>query len=141
MNTVKTLLTGICLFFSYLLSAQQKDTQSDLPYSNKIEVSNETLESLFQASGQISIDLAPGFHLEGAIQNRSEHGNSVVSLLINVQSRPGGMLNISRYRDEKGHLFYAGRLLKLHEQEGMMLVEKDNHYYFIETQQKFLVSE
>jgi hypothetical protein len=141
MNTVKTLLTGTSLFFSLLLSAQQKDSQSDLPYSNKIEVSNETLETLFLASGQISLDLAPGFHLEGIVQNRSEHGNSVVSLLINVQSRPGGMLNISRYRDEKGHLFYAGRLLKLHDQEGMMLVEKENHYYFIETQQRFLVSE
>jgi hypothetical protein len=141
MNTVKTFFTGVCLFFSLLLSAQQKDSQNDLPYSNKIEVSNETLESLFMASSQISLDLAPGFHLEGTIQNKSEHGNSVVSLLINVQSRPGGMLNISRYRDEKGRLFYAGRLLKLHDQEGMMLIEKDNHYYFIETQQKYLVSE
>jgi hypothetical protein len=141
MNTVKTLLTGICLFFSLLLSAQQKEPQNDVPYSNKIEVSNETLELLFTASGKISLDLAPEFHLEGTVENRSEHGNSVISLLINVQSRPGGMLNISRYRDEKGHLFYAGRLLKLHDQEGMMLIEKDNHYYFIETQQKFLVSE
>jgi hypothetical protein len=123
------------------MSAQQKDSPTDLPYSNKIEVSNQALESLFQTSGPISIEMASGFRLEGNIQNRAEHGNSVISLLIKVDSRLGGMLSISRYKDPKGNIYYAGHLLKLHEQEGMMLVEKDQHYYFIETQQRFLVAE
>ena len=141
MHILKTSLSSICLLCSLLLSAQQKDPPSDLPYSNKIEVSNQALESLFQASGHISIQLAPGFLLEGKIQNKSDHGNSVISLLVKVDSRPGGMLSISRYKDPKGNIFYAGHLLKLHEPEGMMLVEKDQHYYFIETQQRFLVAE
>jgi hypothetical protein len=140
MNTLKTILTGSGLIFSLILSAQ-KNSSTDLPYSNKIEVSSKALETLFLAPDIISLDLAPGFRLEGKIKNKSDHGSSVKSLLIQVDSRPGGMLSISRYTDPKGNIYYAGHLLKLHEQEGLMLVEKDQHYYFIETQQRFLVAE
>jgi hypothetical protein len=141
MNTLKTILTGLGLLFSLILSAQKSDSPTDLPYSNKIEVSSQALESLFIAREIISIDLASGFRLEGKIKNKSEHGGSVISLLIKVESRPGGMLSISRYTDPKGKIYYAGHLLKLHDPEGLMLVEKDQHYYFIETQQRFLVTE
>jgi hypothetical protein len=140
MNTLKTILTGSGLIFSLILSAQ-KNSSTDLPYSNKIEVSSKALETLFLAPEIISLDLAPGLRLEGKIKNKSDHGSSVKSLLIQVDSRPGGMLSISRYTDPKGNIYYAGHLLKLHEQEGLMLVEKDQHYYFIETQQRFLVAE
>jgi hypothetical protein len=141
MNTLKTILSSSCLLFSLVLSAQKKDSTVDLPYSNKIEVSSKALESLFLSTENISTDLAPGFHLEGAIQNKITHGNSVVSLLVKINSRPGGMLSISRYTDPQGNKSYTGHLLKLHETNGMMLVEKDQQYYFIETQQKFLVAE
>jgi hypothetical protein len=141
MNTLKTILTSFGLLFSMILSAQKSDTPTDLPYSNKIEVSRQALESLFLATEIISLDLSPGFRLEGKIKNKSEHGGSVTSLLIKVESRPGGMLSISRYTDPKGNIYYAGHLLKLHDTEGLMLVEKDQHYYFIETQQRFLVAE
>jgi hypothetical protein len=141
MNTLKTILSGICLLFSLLLSAQKKDSPPDLPYSNKIEVSDQALEALFQSPEIVSLDLAPGFRLEGKIQNRSDRGHSVISLLIHVDSDPGGMLSISRYKDPKGKIYYAGHLLKLHDADGMILVEKDKHYYFIETQQRFLVAE
>lgn len=141
MNTLKTILIIISLLWSILLSAQQRDSSADLPYSNKIEVANQALETLFQSPKNVSIELAPGFRVEGNILNRSEHGMSVVSLLIKVESGRGGMLTISRYKDPTGKIFYSGRLLKLHEPEGMMLVEKDHHYYFIETQERFLVSE
>ncbi len=141
MNTPKTILTGFGLLFSLILSAQKSDSPTDLPYSNKIEVSSSALESLFLAPEIISLDLAPGFHLDGKIKNKSEHGSSVISLLIKVDSRPGGMLSISRYTDTKGKIYYTGHLLKLHDPEGLMLVEKDQHYYFIETQQRFLVTE
>ena len=127
--------------FCLILSAQKSDTPADLPYSNKIEVSGQALESLFHATDIISLDLSPGFRLEGEIKNKSEHGSSVTSLLIKVESRPGGMLSISRYTDPKGNIYYTGHLLKLHDPEGLMLVEKDHHYYFIETQQRFLVAE
>ncbi|HEY4936483.1 MAG TPA: hypothetical protein VII44_07875 [Puia sp.] len=141
MNTLKTILSCFCLLFSLMLSAQKKDSPPELPFSNKIEVSDQALEALFQAPENISMDLAPGFRLEGKIKNKSNHGNSVISLLIKLETSPGGMLSISRYKDPKGRIYYAGHLLKLHEPEGMMLVEKDQHYYFIETQQRFLVSE
>jgi hypothetical protein len=141
MNTLKAIITGFSLLFSLMLSAQKNDSPADLPYSNKIEISGQALEYLFIAPEIISLDLAPGFRLEGKIKNKSEHGHSVVSLLIKVDSRPGGMLSISRYTDPKGNIYYSGHLLKLHEPEGLMLVEKDQHYYFIETQQRFLVAE
>jgi len=38
MNTLKTILTGLGLLFSLILSAQKSDSPTDLPYSNKIEV-------------------------------------------------------------------------------------------------------
>jgi hypothetical protein len=141
MNTLKTILTGSGLLLSLILSAQKNDTPADIPDSNKIEINSQVLESLFLAPETISLDLAPGFRLEGKIKNKSSHGSSVTSLLIKVDSRPGGMLSISRYKDPKGNIYYSGHLLKLHEPDGLMLVEKDQHYYFIETQQKFLVSE
>ncbi len=99
------------------------------------------LESLFQSKEKVSLDLGPGFHLEGTIENKSDHGHSVVSLLVKMENKPGAMLSIDRYRDQNGNISYSGRLLKLHETGGLMLVEKDGHYYFIETEQKFLVAE
>jgi hypothetical protein len=47
MNTLKTVLSSICMLFSLILTAQKKDSPTDLPYSNKIEVSTIALESLF----------------------------------------------------------------------------------------------
>jgi hypothetical protein len=141
MTTLKTTITGISLLFGLTLSAQKKDTQQELPFSNKIEVSDQALEALFLAPENIDMQLAPGLRLEGRIQNKSVHGNAVTSLLIKVDSNPGGTLSISRYKDPNGKIYYAGRLLKLHEPDGMMLVEKDQHYFFLETQQRFLVAE
>jgi hypothetical protein len=141
MNTLKTILSSFFLFCCFFLSAQNKTSSEGIPYSNKIEISSKALESLFLSTGNISIILAPGFHLDGTIQNRSVHGNAVTSLLISVDSYPGGMLSISRYKDPNGIIFYAGHLMKLHAPDGMMLIEKDQHYYFIETQQRFLVAE
>jgi hypothetical protein len=141
MNTLKTILSAFCILFSLMLSAQKKDSPSELPYSNKIEVTGQALEALFLAPENISVELAPGFRIEGTIENKSNHGNSVVSMLIKMKTASGEMLSISRYRDPNGSIYYAGHLLKLHEHEGMMLVEKDKRYFFIETQQRFLVAE
>ncbi|HEV3221930.1 MAG TPA: hypothetical protein VGZ90_03590 [Puia sp.] len=141
MNTLKTILSGLCLLCSLLLSAQEKNVPAELPYSNKIEVSDQSLESLFQAPENISLELAPGFHISGKIENKSDHGNSVISLLIKLNNTEGSMLSISRYKDPKGSIYYSGRLLKLHEPDGMVLVEKDKRYFFIETQQRYLVTE
>jgi hypothetical protein len=141
MCTLKSILAGICLLFSISLTAQKKDTITDLPYSNKTEISNQVLESLFQSPGKISINLGPRIRLEGNIQNKLFHGKAVISLLIKLENRDGSMLTITRYEDPNGHISYSGNLLKLHESDGLVLVEKDQHYYFIEAQQKFLVSE
>lgn len=141
MNTLKTILSGFGLLCSLVLSAQTKDFSAELPYSNKIEVSDKALEALFLSTDILSLQMAPGFRLEGQIENRIQHGPSVSSLLIRIMNKPGGMLSISRYKDPNGHIFYAGHLLKLHDADGMMLIEKDQHYYFIETQQRFLVAE
>jgi hypothetical protein len=141
MNTLKTILSGTCLLFSISLFAQKEESAADLPYTNKIEVTSQFLESLFLATGHITLEMTPGISFEGTIQNKSQHGNSVVSLLIKLENSPGGTLSISKYKDPNGHIVYAGHLLKLHEPEGMTLVEKDQRYYFIETQQRFLVAE
>jgi hypothetical protein len=141
MNTLKTILSGICLLCSLLLSAQERTATAEIPYSNKIEVSDQALESLFQASENISVEMAPGFKINGKIENKTDHGNSVISLLIKLNNAEGSMLSISRYKDPKGSIYYTGRLLKLHEPDGMMLIEKDKRYFFIETQQRFLVAE
>jgi len=141
MFTLKSILCCVCLLFSYSLIAQKRDSVTDLPYTNKTEINDQVLESLFQSTGKISIDLAPGFRLEGSVQNKTNHGNSVISILIKIDNQTGGMLNITRYKESDGHVSYSGNLLKLHASEGLILIEKDHHYYFIETQQKFLVSE
>ena len=141
MNTLKTVLSCFCMLLCLLLSAQNANTQTDIPYSNKIEISNQSLESLFLSGETVSIDLAPGFHLEGKIENRSAHGNTVTSLLIRVSKNHEGMLSISRYKDPNGKIYYAGHLMKLHQPDGLMLIENNQHYYLIETQQRFLVAE
>ena len=141
MHTLKSILSGLCLIFSLTLNAQKKDSATDLPYSNKTEVSDQVLESLFRSTGKIAMDLSPGFRLEGYVQDKSNHSHSIVSLLIKIENRPGSTLSLTRYEDSNGHLSYSGSLLRLHDAEGLILIEKDKHYYFIETQQKFLVSE
>jgi hypothetical protein len=141
MNTLKTILSGILLLLCLISSAQKTASAPDLPYSNKILLIDQALESLFGLSANISVELGTGFHIEGKILNKTFHGNSGISLLIKVYSQPGGMLNISRFIDSHGKIYYTGRLLKLHEPNGMMLLEKDQHYYFVETQQRFLLSE
>jgi hypothetical protein len=141
MYTLKSILSGICLLSSIALTAQKNDSLSDLPFANKTEVSGQALEYLFQLNGKIAIDLAPGFRLEGNIQNKSNHGGDVISMLIKLENRKGSLLSITRSRDTNGHIFYRGSLLKLHDSEVLVLVEKEHHYYFVETQQKFLVSE
>jgi hypothetical protein len=141
MNTPKTILSGIFLLLSLMSSAQKTASAPELPYSKKILLTDQALESLFRLTDNISVELGTGFHLDGKILNKTLHGNSGVSLLIKVYSQPGGMLNITRFTDSHGKICYTGRLLKLHEPNGMMLLEKDQHYYFMETQQRFLLSE
>ena len=141
MNTLKTILSGFSLLCCFVLSAQTRESSTDLPYSNKMEVSDKALEGLFLSPDNISAELAPGFYLEGKIENKRNHGKAVSSLLIRVSGRTGGMFSITRYKDSNGHIYYSGRLLRLHDADGMVLVEKDRHYYFIETQQRFLVAE
>ena len=67
--------------------------------------------------------------------------HSVVSLLIKTENMQGAMLSLSRSLRSDGSWLYTGHLLKLHEPDGMLLVEKDGQYYFIRTEQKFLVAE
>jgi hypothetical protein len=138
---LKTTLSGICLLVGLVLSAQNKETDLNLPYSNKIELNDQALESLFHSEQNISLELGTGFHLEGKVQNKTDHGNSLISLLIEVSSAPGGMFSISRYVDPSGKIVYAGRMLKLHDPDGLLLVREDQHYYFIATEQRFLVAE
>ena len=141
MNTLKTIICSLCLLGSLFVSAQKKEEVSDLPFSNKFEISVKTLESLFQSPDGISMDLAPGFHIEGTVENKTEHSQTITSILIKLNNHTGGILSITRYRDQNGKIYYSGQLLKLHEPDGMLLVSENQHYYFIETQQRFLVSE
>jgi hypothetical protein len=141
MKTLKMIVSSFCLLLSLSLFAQNAESPTDLPYSDKIEVTRQALESLFLATDHISLDLASGFRLEGIIQNKSVHGNSVTSLLIKLENHQGSILSIRKYKDPSGQVAYSGNLLKLHESGGMMLVEKNQHYYFIETEQRFLVTE
>ncbi len=141
MKNPKAILCSFCLLFTLTVSAQNIATSADLPYSNKIEVSNKALESLFISPANVSIELAPGLHIQGTIENKTDHGSSTVSILIKLSGSHPGMLHVTRYKNPAGNIYYAGQLLKLHDAEGLMLVEKDQRYYFIETQQRFLVSE
>jgi hypothetical protein len=138
---LKTTITGICLLCGLVLSAQNKEAEINLPYSNKIELNDQALESLFHSPDNISLELGTGFRLQGRIQNKTDHGNSLVSLLIEVDNPTGALFSLSRYADPSGKIFYAGRLLKLHEPDGLLLVKEDQHYYFIATEQRFLVAE
>jgi hypothetical protein len=140
MHTLKSIFCNLCLLWSLTLSAQRKDAAANPPYSNKTEVSEQVLESLFQSAGKISMDVA-GFRLEGYIQNKSNHGDSIISLLIRVENRPGSTLSLTRYKNSNSYISYSGNLLRLHDNEGWILIEKEQHYYFLETQQKFLVTE
>jgi hypothetical protein len=141
MKTLKTILCSSCLLFSLMLSAQKSESSTALPYSNKMALSDQALEALFQAQENVSVELSPGFRIVGKIQNKTDHGNSVNSLLIKLESAPGGMLSLSRYKDPQGHIFYSGHLLKLHEPDGMIIVENDHGSFLIKTQQRFLVAE
>jgi hypothetical protein len=140
MNTLKTIFCGYSLLFSLALSAQEKSFPENIPYHTKIEVSSEALEKLFHASGTFTMKLAPSFTLTGSVQNRIEKTASV-TLLIKTENLQGASLSLSRSLRPDGSIQYTGHLLKLHDADGMLLFEKDNHYYFIRTEQRYLVSE
>jgi hypothetical protein len=139
--TLKTILSTFCVLSGLILSAQNKESVPSFPSSRSIELNEQALESLFHSPDQVSIELGSGFRIEGKIQDKTDHGNSVISLLIRVESSPSGLFSISRYTDPMGRITYTGRLLKLHDSDGLLLTQKGQHYYFIETEQKFLVAE
>jgi hypothetical protein len=141
MNTLKIIFCGYSLLFSLLLSAQEKSFPQNIPYHTKMEVSSEALEKLFHSSGAFSLQLSPSFTLSGSIQNRMEKGPWVITLLIKTENLQDAMLSLSRSILPDGSIQYTGHLLKLHDPDGMLLVEKDNQYYFIRTEQRYLVAE
>jgi len=141
MNTLKTIFCGYSLLISLALSAQEKSFPENIPYHTKIEVSSDALEKLFHVSGSFTMQLAPSFTLTGSIQNRTVKENSVSTILIKTENLQGATLSLSRSLKSDGSVQYTGHLLKLHDADGMLLIEKDNHYYFIRTEQRFLVSE
>lgn len=126
---------------SLALSAQEKSFPENIPYHTKIEVSTDALEKLFHVSGSFTMQLAPSFTLTGSVQNRIVKESSVSTILIKTENLQGATLSLSRSLKADGSVQYTGHLLKLHDADGMLLIEKDNHYYFIRTEQRFLVSE
>ncbi len=141
MNTLKTIFCGCSLLSVLLLSAQEKSFPQNLPFNTKMEVSSESLEKLFHSTSVCTLQLTPSLSVTGTIQNRMEKGLSVTTLLIKTENMQGAMLSLSRSIRQDGSIQYTGHLLKLHDAGGMLLEEKDKHYYFIRTEQKFLVAE
>lgn len=141
MNTLKTILCGYSLLCSLPLSAQEKSFPENIPFHNRIEVRSDVLEELFHVRGTFSVQLAPSFNLSGSILNRMMKDASVTTLLIKTENPLGATLSLSRSVNPNGSIQYAGHLLKLHEADGMLLFEKDNHYYFIRAEQRYLISE
>jgi len=141
MNTLKTIFCVYSLLISLAISAQEKSFPENIPQHKKIEVNTEALEKLFHASGAFSIQLGPSFILTGSIRTRIVTEASVVRLLIKTENLQGTTLSLSRSVRSDGTVQYTGHLLKLHDAEGMLLAEKDKHYYFIRTEQRYLVSE
>jgi hypothetical protein len=141
MNTLKIIFCGHSLLFSLLLSAQEKTFPQNIPYHTKMEVVPEALEKLFHTNGAFKLSLSPALTLAGNIQQRMDKSPSVSTLLISTENMQGAMLTLSRTQLSDGSIQYTGHLLKLHEPDGMLLVEKDKHYYFIRTEQRFLVAE
>lgn len=141
MNTLKTIICGYGLLHSLLLSAQDKSFPQNIPYQAKIEVSAGALEKLFHSTGACKLQLSPAFQLNGRIQNRTEKGPLVSTVLVSTENMQGAMLSLSRCARPDGSIQYSGHLLKLHDSDGELLVEKDGHYYFIRTEQRYLVAE
>ncbi len=141
MNTLKTIFCGCGLLSVLLLSAQEKSFPQNIPFNTKMEISSASLEKLFHATATCTLQLTPALTLTGTVQNRTGQSHSVASLLIKTENMQGAMLSLSRSLRSDGSWLYTGHLLKLHEPDGMLLVEKDGQYYFIRTEQKFLVAE
>ena len=141
MNTLKTIFCGCSLLISLALSAQEKSFPENIPFHTKIEVSAEALEKLFHVSGSFTMQLAPSFTLTGSIQNRIIKESSVSMILIKTENLQGATFSLSRSLKSDGSVQYTGHLLKLHDADGMLLIEKDNHYYLIRAEQRFLGSE
>ena len=141
MNTLKTIFFCYGLLHSLLLSAQDKPFPQNIPYQVKIEVSTEALEKLFYSTGTCKLQLSPTFQFVGNVQNRTEKGPSVSTVLISTENMQGAMLSLSRSVKPNGSIQYTGHLLRLHNPDGILLIEKDGHYYFIRTEQRYLVAE
>jgi hypothetical protein len=141
MNMARTIFCGFSLLLSAALFAQEKSFPANIPYQSRVEVNAGALENLFHLNGNFSLVLGPSFTLSGSIMSRVSKPGSVTTLLIKTENLQGATLTLSRSPMPDGSFQYTGHLLKLHDADGMLLVEKDRHYYFIKTEQRFLVSE
>jgi hypothetical protein len=141
MNILRTVFCGCLMLFSLALTAQERSFPENIPYHTRFEVGTAALEKLFHCTGALSMQLAPGLHITGTVQSRTERGPSVVSILIRVENPQGAMLSLSRSQESDGSVRFTGHLLRLHDPDGMLLVEQDGLYYFIRTEQRYLVAE
>lgn len=149
LKSARWLCTALAIFPAILATAQDsrpdysKETKfpQNLPASARLDVSAATLEQLFRSEGNVSVALSPSFLLKGTIENKDVDKSGDGTMLIRTEGIDGTMLSIARFTDGDLSVHYTGHFLKLHAAEGMLLVEKDRSYYFIRTQQRYLLAE
>lgn len=149
LQSARWLCTTLALLPAVMAAAQdaQPDKTKDnkfpqnLPATARFDVSSAALEQLFHSEGTVNIAFSASFQMKGNVENKDIDKTGDGTMLIRTEGLDGAMLSIARFTDADQSVHYTGHLLKLHAAEGMLLVEKDHSYYFIRTQQRYLLAE
>ncbi len=148
-QSARWLFTTLAFLTAFMATAQENrlDKSPDnkfpqnLPATARYDVSRPALDQLFRTDGSVNVSLSAALQMKGNIENKDLDAAGNGTILIRTESFDGAMLSLARYTDTDQSVHYSGHLLKLHAAEGMLLVEKDQNYYFIRTQQRYLLAE
>jgi hypothetical protein len=102
-------------------------------YNNRIPFTQDEINKVFNfAAGQtVSINLAPGFKVDGIVVTAEDKPGNIRAVLIESSNFPGARFVISRTKMKDNTLHYVGHLLSMQHGDLYELRTENNQYFLI----------
>ncbi|MBS1599266.1 MAG: hypothetical protein JST75_13660 [Bacteroidetes bacterium] len=141
---------AFCMLITTSVRAQQLATtrsviisQPDIfkKFPQKAACDIASLEQLFNMHDDVSLQLSPDFSLEGKIISRKKSNAFAETINIRLSEFQETIFTISRIQTENGETRFIGHILSLEGEEAIVLQFEDKQYFFIKTEQRFLMTD
>jgi hypothetical protein len=101
----------------------------------------KSLEKLFTMQDNISLELSPACMLQGKIVSHVKPNAFAETINISLANFHGAVFTLSRIRTDDGHSKYTGHIMNFQSSDAIVLQEENKKYYFIKTEQRFVMTE